>query len=91
MTAEEIAIALIPFGQIDGGRSRHREGTGLGLPIAKALAELHGGSMEIRSEKGKGTEVQITLPALGPKPARPPIASWPTRERHPESPTRPSP
>ena len=81
MTAEEIEIALIPFGQVDGGRSRQREGTGLGLPIAKALAELHGGSMEIVSEKGRGTEVNITLPAKGPKPEKPPIASWPSRER----------
>lgn len=81
MTAEEIAIALIPFGQVDGGRSRQREGTGLGLPIAKALAELHGGSMNIVSQKGQGTEVSIILPAKGPKPDKPPIASWPTRER----------
>jgi two-component system cell cycle sensor histidine kinase PleC len=81
MTAEEIAIALIPFGQVDGGRSRQREGTGLGLPIAKALAELHGGGMEITSEKGRGTEVTITLPATGPKPDKPPIASWPSRDR----------
>ena len=91
MTEEEIAIALIPFGQIDGGRSRQREGTGLGLPIAKALAELHGGNMEIRSEKAHGTEVIITLPALGPKPDKPPIASWPTRDRLPAAADRTSP
>ena len=81
MTAEEIAIALIPFGQVDGGRSRQREGTGLGLPIAKALAELHGGNMDIVSEKGRGTQVTIILPARGPKPDKPPIASWPGRDR----------
>jgi two-component system cell cycle sensor histidine kinase PleC len=91
MTEEEIAIALIPFGQVDGGRSRQREGTGLGLPIAKALAELHGGSMEIRSEKGSGTEVRITLPALGPKAIKAPIASWPSRDGYPVSATRTSP
>ena len=62
MTHEEIAVALTPFGQVDGGRTRWREGTGLGLPIAKALVELHGGQIEIRSMKGKGTEVAITLP-----------------------------
>ena len=63
MTAEEIAVALTPFGQVDAGRARWREGTGLGLPIAKALVELHGGHIEIRSKKGEGTEVAIILPS----------------------------
>ncbi|MBY0558323.1 MAG: HAMP domain-containing histidine kinase [Hyphomicrobium sp.] len=62
MTDEEIAIAMTPFGQVDAGRSRWREGAGLGLPIAKALVELHGGSLELRSNKGTGTEVIISLP-----------------------------
>ena len=51
MTGEEIAVALTPFGQVDASRSRWREGTGLGLPIAKALVQLHGGRLEIRSAK----------------------------------------
>lgn len=63
MTAEEISIAMTPFGQVDAGRSRWREGAGLGLPIAKALIELHGGALEIRSRKGSGTEVVIAFPA----------------------------
>jgi len=63
MTADEITVALTPFGQVDGSRSRWREGTGLGLPIAKALVELHGGTIEIRSQKARGTEVAITLPS----------------------------
>ena len=62
MDAAEIAIALTPFGQVDGGRSRWREGSGLGLSIAKALIELHAGELEIRSVKGAGTEVAIILP-----------------------------
>ena len=64
MTEEEIRIAVTPFGQVDGGHNRWREGTGLGLPIAKALAELHGGGLEITSVKNEGTEVTVTLPAL---------------------------
>jgi len=52
----------VPFGQVDGTRSRWREGAGLGLPIARALVELHGGRLEIRSEKSKGTEVAVILP-----------------------------
>jgi two-component system cell cycle sensor histidine kinase PleC len=63
MTAEEIDVAITPFGQVDGGRSRWREGAGLGLPIAKALVELHGGLLEIRSKKGSGTDVVIAFPA----------------------------
>ena len=62
MSEEEIAIAMMPFGQVDGTHSRWREGTGLGLPIAKALTELHGGRLEIRSQKSKGTEVAVILP-----------------------------
>ena len=63
MTAEEIAVALTPFGQVDASRSRWREGTGLGLPIARALVQLHGGHLEIRSAKSLGTEVTVMLPA----------------------------
>lgn len=62
MTDEEIRIALTPFGQVDGTRSRWREGTGLGLPIAKALVDLHGGELDISSLKGQGTTVTIVFP-----------------------------
>ncbi|MFM1814217.1 MAG: hypothetical protein RLZ98_912 [Pseudomonadota bacterium] len=62
MTEDELLIALTPFGQVDGTRSRWREGTGLGLPIAKALIELHGGKLNIRSSKNVGTEVIVDLP-----------------------------
>ena len=40
MTDEEIKVALVPFGQVDSSRTRWREGTGLGLPIARSLIEL---------------------------------------------------
>lgn len=62
MTEEEVDIALTPFGQVDGSRARWREGTGLGLPIARALVELHGGFIEIHSDKAQGTEVIVQLP-----------------------------
>lgn len=61
MDEAEIEVALAPFGQVDGARTRWREGTGLGLPIAKALVELHGGSLKITSEKDVGTEVLVKL------------------------------
>ena len=63
MSEEEISIALMPFGQVDGSRSRWREGTGLGLPIAKALAELHGGCLTISSTRNNGTLVSVELPS----------------------------
>jgi len=68
MTQDEMAIAMLPFGQVDGGRSRMREGTGLGLPIAKALVELHCGSLGINSVKGEGTEVALLLPPASSMP-----------------------
>jgi two-component system, cell cycle sensor histidine kinase PleC len=63
MTESEILIALEPFGQVDSALSRSYQGTGLGLPLAVRLMELHGGRLEITSIKGKGTAVRITVPA----------------------------
>ena len=63
MEEEELKVAMKPFGQVDGGRSRWREGAGLGLPIATALINLHGGSIDIKSAKGIGTEIKIFLPS----------------------------
>jgi two-component system cell cycle sensor histidine kinase PleC len=63
MTAAEIEVALQPFGQVDGGFARRHNGTGLGLPLARELAELHGGSLHVDSEKGRGTTVTVALPA----------------------------
>ena len=63
MSDEEVAQALRPFGQVDGGKTRWREGAGLGLPIAKALVGLHGGTLDIKSVKGTGTEAVVTLPS----------------------------
>ena len=63
MTAAEIEVALQPFGQVDNGLARRHNGTGLGLPLARELAELHGGSLNVASEKGHGTTVTVALPA----------------------------
>ena len=62
MTPDEIDIALEPFGQVDASPAREHEGTGLGLPLARRLTELHDGSLHIESEKGCGTTVAVTLP-----------------------------
>ena len=69
-TDDEIRVAITPFGQVDGGHNRWREGTGLGLPIAEALVKLHGGELSITSTKGAGTTVTVRLPAyVTPEPA----------------------
>jgi two-component system cell cycle sensor histidine kinase PleC len=64
MTPEEIAAALSPLAQ--SGHARWREGTGLGLPIAQALVQLHGGALQIESSKAHGTEVKVILPSRPP-------------------------
>jgi PAS domain S-box-containing protein len=63
MSAQETLVALEPFGQVDSGLARRHDGTGLGLPLARSLVELHGGSLRIDSSKGNGTTVWVALPA----------------------------
>jgi two-component system, cell cycle sensor histidine kinase PleC len=75
MSADELAIAMQPFRQIDSELSRKHEGTGLGLPLTKSLTELHGGTLRITSEKGRGTEVAVVLPAMRVVLAPPAIAA----------------
>jgi two-component system, OmpR family, sensor kinase len=51
------------FFRADPARSRHRGGSGLGLSIVDATVSAHGGSVDIDSEKGRGTTVRLTMPA----------------------------
>ncbi|GEM_PF-511013 len=57
---DKIATALSVFGQVH--REQSHEGTGLGLPLCKMFAELHGGRLAIGSTEGEGTTIRITLP-----------------------------
>ncbi len=59
---EDMATALRPFGQIDSSLARKYQGTGLGLPLSKAMAELHGGGLELLSTPGRGTTATVWLP-----------------------------
>jgi two-component system cell cycle sensor histidine kinase PleC len=66
MSPEQIERALEPFTQVHSVHSiysRQEEGTGLGLPIAKALIMRHGGKFFISSTPNVGTTVKFTLPA----------------------------
>lgn len=73
MAPEDIPVALEKFRQIDNSLTRRYEGTGLGLPLAKALTELHGGRLEIDSAPDCGTTVSVRVPIRGvyglPQPA----------------------
>ena len=62
MTQMDVETALTPFAQVDLRLERRYEGAGIGLPLAKAFVELHGGTMALRSEPGHGTVVTVRLP-----------------------------
>jgi signal transduction histidine kinase len=63
MSLEQIRVAMQPFRQVDGSHAREHDGTGLGLPLARRLAELHGGALEINSIPGIGTIATVSVAA----------------------------
>jgi signal transduction histidine kinase len=62
IASEDLEKALRPFGQIDSRLARKYQGTGLGLPLARSMAELHGGKLVIDSTPGQGTIATVWLP-----------------------------
>ena len=66
MQPEAIEHAFAPFVQLDDDLSRQFDGSGLGLPLARLLTELHGGSIRIESTVGVGTTATFILPAYAP-------------------------
>jgi signal transduction histidine kinase len=59
---ENLTRVLEAFEQVDSSLARQHQGTGLGLPLVKAMMELHGGALELHSTVGCGTRVTITFP-----------------------------
>jgi signal transduction histidine kinase len=59
---DDLWKALMPFAQVSSELSRRYEGTGLGLPLSKGFVELHGGTLDIDSAKGRGTKVTVRFP-----------------------------
>lgn len=62
IAAENMSKVMEPFGQVDGELNRRYDGTGLGLPLAKALTKAQGGQFELNSKLGEGTLVTFTMP-----------------------------
>ena len=81
MDAAEVELAMTRFGQVASTWTRKHDGTGLGLPLAIGLTELHGGTLTIHSTKGVGTTVTVTFPRERSQPMPMPM---PEPEREPE-------
>ncbi len=76
ITPEDAANLFQAFTQIDSGLNRLQDGTGLGLALVAKLADLHGGSVALSSEPGRGSRFTVTLPL----PAEAPDSAPPGRD-----------
>ena len=62
ITREDLARLAQPFEQIESQQSKTQQGSGLGLALSKALVEMHGGLLDLRSTPGQGTIASFSLP-----------------------------
>jgi signal transduction histidine kinase len=65
IAAEDLPRLFTPFFRTDRSRARGTGGTGLGLTLAKRIAEVHGGTISAESASGEGTIFRVTLPGPG--------------------------
>lgn len=61
LTNDDLDVIFSRFGQLDMSTSRTQGGIGLGLPVSRELAELHGGTLDVQSEKGSGSTFSLRL------------------------------
>jgi signal transduction histidine kinase len=73
---QEQARVFDEFVQLDGGRTRHQEGTGLGLALSRQLVELMGGSISLVSRPGSGSAFTIRLPLAAYDPREVGLPAW---------------
>jgi signal transduction histidine kinase len=62
--AKDLPLIFERFRQIDGSSTRAYRGMGIGLALAKAFVELHGGTIQVDSQPGLGTTFRIRLPRI---------------------------
>src|SRR5271167_4658626 len=62
MRVQDIPLVVQPFYRVNSVLDSTHQGAGLGLPFAKSVVDLHGGTLHIESELGRGTTVTISLP-----------------------------
>ena len=62
MSEKDAAHVYEPFMQANSSRAREHNGTGLGLSLTKAMTEMHGGTIEMQSKLGTGTQVTLRFP-----------------------------
>jgi len=88
IAAQDTDKLFRPFQQINGSLRRRYSGSGLGLSISKSFVELHGGTMTLESEVGRGTTISFRLPMEPPAPAGSDISRWFSPHWHYEERTR---
>jgi signal transduction histidine kinase len=64
IATQDIPLVMQPFYRVNSVLDGKHQGAGLGLPFAKSVVELHGGTLSIESELGAGTTVTIVLPLM---------------------------
>jgi len=72
IAAKDLGRIFEEFGQVDGPLQRKAKGTGLGLPLARELAGLLGGRLDVLSEPGVGSTFAASIPIIHPDHARGP-------------------